>query len=142
MTADADVGLPGDKHSGQKTDVIAAVEKTSPDMMGTVPDHMKLIDVAGSSSLTFECGDLPADAAVLAAGHEPNGYFWEGVVQYLAAGLASQLELDPEAGMFCAMGDRAVLAELREELEGYLDDPQRTTRLIREAEASGFQFDD
>jgi len=47
-------------------------------MMGTVPDHIKLIDVAGSSSLLFECGDLPADAAVLAAGHEPNGYFWEG----------------------------------------------------------------
>jgi hypothetical protein len=46
--------------------------------MGTVPDHMKLIDLAGSCSLTFECGDRPADVAVFAAGHVPNGYFWEG----------------------------------------------------------------
>jgi hypothetical protein len=60
-------------------------------------------------SLTFECGDLPADAAVVAAGHVPNGYFWEGIVQYLAGGLLSQVELDPETDMFCATGDRAVL---------------------------------
>jgi hypothetical protein len=55
---------------------------------------MKLIDLAGSYSLTFECGDLPADVAVFAAGHVPNGYFWEGVVQYFAGGLLSQVELD------------------------------------------------
>ena len=111
-------------------------------MLGTVPDHTRLIDVAGTSCLLFGCGDLPADAAVLAAGHEPNGYFWEGVLQYLAGGLLTQVELDPEAGMFCARGDRAVLGQLREELEEYLDDPDRIARLIREAEASGFQFDD
>jgi hypothetical protein len=77
--------------------------------MATVPGHIKLIDVAGSSSLLFKRGDLPADVAVLAAGHEPNGYFWEGVLQYLAGGLLTQVELDPEAGMFCVRGDRAVL---------------------------------
>jgi len=102
---------------------------------------MKLIDAADSSSLTFECGNLPADVAVFAAGHEPNGYFWEEVLQYLAGGLLSQVELDPEAGLFCAIGDRAVLGRLREELERYLDDPKSIARLIREAEASGFQFD-
>ena len=111
-------------------------------MIGAVPEHMNLIDVAGSSSLTFACGDLPADAAVIAAGHEPNGYFWEGVAQYIAAGLLSQVELDCEAGMFCARGDRAVLGQLREEPAGYLDSPEKIARLIREAEASGFQFDD
>ncbi|HEY2077620.1 MAG TPA: hypothetical protein VGH53_14900 [Streptosporangiaceae bacterium] len=31
---------------------------------------------------------------------------------------------------------------LFEELEGYLDDPDKDAQLIREAEASGFQFDD
>lgn len=103
---------------------------------------MNLIDVAGSSSLTFACGRLPADAAVVATGHEPNGYFWEGVAQYLAAGLISQVELDCEAGMFCASGDRAVLGQLREELGRYLNDPEKMARLVREAEASGFQFDD
>ncbi len=107
-----------------------------------MPDHINIIDVAGSSSLTFACGELPADAAIFAAGHEPNGYFWEGVVEYLAGSLLSRIELDPEAGMFCARGDRALLAQLREELAGYLDDPERIARLIREAEASGFQFDD
>ena len=56
-------------------------------MMGTVPDHMKFIDLAGSCSLTFECGDLPAGVAVFAAGPAPNGYFWEGVVQSFAGGL-------------------------------------------------------
>jgi Immunity protein 51 len=111
-------------------------------MMGTVPDHTKLIDIAGTPSLLFGCGDLPAGTAVLAAGHGPNGYFWEGVLQYLAGGLLTQVELDPEAGMFCARGDRAVLGQLHEELEEYLDDPERIARLIREAEASGFQFDD
>ena len=44
--------------------------------------------------------------------------------------------------MFCARGDRVVLVQLREELEEYLDYPGRIARLIREAEASGFQFDD
>jgi Immunity protein 51 len=103
---------------------------------------MHLTDVGGSTSLTFECGDLPADAAVFAAGHDPNGYFWEGVAQYVAGGLLSEVELDPEAGMFCARGDRAVLGQLREELERYLYDPDKVAHLIREAEASGFQFDD
>jgi hypothetical protein len=41
----------------------------------------------------------------------------------------------------CAKGDRAVLGRLREKLEGYLDDLERIARLIREAEASGFQSD-
>lgn len=107
-----------------------------------MPDHIEFIDVSDVSSLTFACGSLPADAAVFAAGHEPNGYFWEGVAQYLAAGLVSQVELDSEAGMFCARGNRALLGQLGEELEGYLDDPERIAGLITEAEASGFQFDD
>jgi hypothetical protein len=97
---------------------------------------MNLIDLATSSSLTFECGDLPADTAISAAGHEPNGYFWEGVAQYLNAALASRVELDCEAGMFCARGDRAALGQLRGELEPYLDDPERIAQLIRDAEAS------
>jgi hypothetical protein len=102
-------------------------------MMRAVPDHMNLIDFAGSSSLTFSCGDLPADAAVFAAGHEPNGHFWDGVVQYLAAGLLSQVELDSEAGMFCAGGDRVLLGQLREVLAGYLVNPGKIAQLIREA---------
>jgi hypothetical protein len=110
--------------------------------MVAVPDHARLFAIDGLYSLTFMCGDLPADAAIFAAGHEPNGYFWEGVVEYLTRDRPLQVELDPEAGAFFARGDRGVLDQLREELEGYLDDPARIARLFREAEAAGFQFDD
>lgn len=48
---------------------------------------------------------VTADESIASAGHEPNGYFWEGVVQYLAPELAEQLELDSEAGMFAAEGE-------------------------------------
>lgn len=105
-------------------------------------NRTKIIDVADSTSLTFVCGDLPTDDAILAAGHEPNGYFWEGVAQYVAGDLSSELELDSEAGMFCASGERIFLDQLQQTLEPYLDDPEQVARLIREAEASGFEFDD
>jgi hypothetical protein len=59
-----------------------------------MPNHLKMLDIDGATSLTFYCGELPADAAISAAGHEPNGYFWEGMVQYLSPELAELLELD------------------------------------------------
>ena len=80
--------------------------------------------VAGSSSVLSRYGDLPVGAAVLAAGHEPNGYLRERALQDLAGGLLTQAELDPEAGMSCVRGDPAVLCQLREELEEYLDAPR------------------
>jgi hypothetical protein len=99
-------------------------------------------DINGSISLTFYCGELPADEAITAACHEPHGYFWEGMVQYLAPDLANQVELDSEAGMFCAYGDREVLEQLRTLIDPYLDDGERVEVTVREAELSGFQFDD
>jgi hypothetical protein len=46
----------------------------------TLPDvgYSTILDIDGNHSLSFYCGELPADEAVSAAGHEPNGYFWEG----------------------------------------------------------------
>jgi hypothetical protein len=64
-------------------------------MTGTVPDHVKTQLTSLARPLTFECGDLPADVAVFAAGHEPNGCFREGVVHYLTGGLLSQAGLIP-----------------------------------------------
>jgi hypothetical protein len=107
-----------------------------------VPENLRLSDFGGSWSLTLDCGGLPADPAISAAGHEPNGYFWEGVAEFLADDLVSRVDLDPEAGMFCARGDRAVLEQLREQMEPYVADPERIAGLIREAEAAGFVFDD
>ena len=111
-------------------------------MIRGVPDHTNMIDVGGAISLTFYCGELPAEAAIIAAGHEPNGYFWEGMIQYLAPTLADQVDLDSEAGMFSAEGDLAVLEQIRVLIDPYLDDGERVATAIREAEASGFQFDD
>lgn len=107
-----------------------------------MPNHTNLHDINGSISLTFYCGELPADGAINAAGHEPNGYFWEGMVQYLAPSLTDQVELDSEGGMFAAYGDRVVLEQLRDLIDPYLDDGERVSATIREAEASGFHFDD
>lgn len=101
-----------------------------------------MIDIDGSVSLTFYCGELPADGAISAAGHEPNGYFWEGMVQYLAPELAELVELDSEAGMFAAYGERPTLEQLQAIIDPYLDDGERVAVAVREAEASGFQFDD
>ena len=99
-------------------------------------------ETAGSFSLTFPCGDLPADDAVTAADHEPNGYFWEGVAQFLAPDLAAVVEFDSEGSMFCAYGDRGPLARLQQVLEPCLTDPASVSQVIRDATAAGFEFDD
>lgn len=107
-----------------------------------VPNHMILHDADGSPSLTFYCGDLPCDESIVASGHEPNGYFWEGMVEYLAPTLAEELELDSEAGMFAAYAPRATLEQLQALLSPYLDDGALLAAAIKEAEGSGFEFDD
>jgi hypothetical protein len=105
-------------------------------------EYMSLGEVEGSHSLSFSCGDLPVDDAVIAAGHEPNGYFWEGVARYVAPDLMAELELDSEGSMFCAYGGRGVLERLRRLLKPYLEDPAKITKLIGDAEAAGVEFDD
>lgn len=105
-------------------------------------NDMTLLDLDGSATLTFECGDLPSDEGIRPSGHEPNGYFWEGLVQYLAPALVEELELDPEAGMFAAYGSRATLERLQALIAPYLDDGKLVADTVREAEASGFEFDD
>lgn len=101
-----------------------------------------ILDISGTCSLTFYCGELPADGAVAAAGHEPNGYFWEGVATLVAPDLAIRLELDSEAGMFCANGERADLERLQVLLEPLLESPDAIRTVIERADAEGFGFDD
>jgi hypothetical protein len=99
-----------------------------------------LDDVDGEFSLTFSC-DLPVDAAIAAAGHDPNGYFWESVARYVFDE-AADVQFDSEAGMFCAVGDRSTLEALRLTMSGYLSDAAAVTALITRAEVDGFEFDD
>lgn len=104
-------------------------------------EPITVTDFDGGSSVNFDAGTHPADDAVRAAGHEPNGYFWEGVVRYGFPG-AEELELDSEADMFSVTGDRAVLERLAPWLDELLAEPAKITDLIGRAEAEGFEFDD
>ncbi|MFG2040098.1 Imm51 family immunity protein [Dactylosporangium sp. NPDC048998] len=109
---------------------------------------LKLIETgAGKYSLLLNAGTTDVDPVVSELGHEPNGYFWEGVARFLVAhetpGLDGRFRYDPEGGMFCAYGtDRAALEELGTVMAGVATDADRVRRLVRTAEAEGFEFDD
>ncbi|GAA4887966.1 Imm51 family immunity protein [Streptomyces coeruleoprunus] len=101
-----------------------------------------LHDVDGEHSLTLATGDVAADAAVVAAGHEPSGYFWEGLVQFAWPDLAERLDFDSEGGMFCALGTMSDLARLKTALEPVISSPGAVREIVARAETAGFEFDD
>lgn len=102
----------------------------------------KILDIDGTHSLTFYCGELPADEAVTEAGHEPNGYFWDRVATFVAGDLIARLELDSEGGMFSASGAASDLNSLQVVLEPLLVDGTLIAEVIRRAADQGFEFDD
>ncbi|MEV0643508.1 Imm51 family immunity protein [Streptomyces sp. NPDC050619] len=103
---------------------------------------INLHDFEGEHSLTLDAGGLAVDAAVTAAGHEPNGYFWEGLVRFAWPDIAERLDFDSEAGMFCAVGSSSVLTRLKAAVESVITSPEAVRDIIARAEASGFEFDD
>jgi hypothetical protein len=109
---------------------------------------LKLIETSdGKFSLLLEAGTTEVDDVIEELGHEPNGYFWEGLARLLidtqAPELDGRLGFDPEAGMFCAYGqNRDALQELADLLEPAANDPDRMRQLIALAEENGFEFDD
>ncbi|MGS2620068.1 Imm51 family immunity protein [Micromonospora sp. LZ34] len=109
---------------------------------------MELIELPpGKYYLTLDAGTTDVDDVVEELGHEPNGYFWEGIAQLIvtneAPGLAGRFSYDPEGGMFCAHGsDRDALEELAIRMTAVATDAQRVRRLVALAEATGFEFDD
>ncbi|GAA2133888.1 hypothetical protein GCM10009727_27450 [Actinomadura napierensis] len=101
----------------------------------------------GAFSLLLDAGTTRVDELVEELGHEPNGYFWEGVAQFLISTEAQTLEgrfsYDPEGDMFCAYGDdRSALEELATLMSSVATDGDRMRKLITSAEATGFEFDD
>lgn len=112
----------------------------SPSRQG--PTYSRLAEVDGDWRLTFPCGELPADTAVTAAGHEPNGYFWDAIAQFLVPELVGRLDLDSEAGMFCAYGGRGDLEGLQAVLEPLLRASEAIGPLIEQATAEGIVLDD
>lgn len=96
----------------------------------------------GEHSLTLDAGDLAADAAVVATGHEPNGYFWECPVHFAWPDLAERLDFDSEGGMFCALGSLRDLTQLKTALKSVISSPSAVRELVARAETAGFEFDD
>jgi len=109
---------------------------------------LKLIETdPGKYSLLLNAGTTPVDDLIEELGHEPNGYFWEGVAQLLVSAHAPALDgrfsYDPEAGMFCAYGhDRVALQQLERLMATVATDADRMRDLIALAAAEGFEFDD
>ncbi|MEU7019089.1 Imm51 family immunity protein [Streptomyces sp. NPDC046203] len=96
----------------------------------------------GERSLTLNTGGLAVDAAVTAAGHEPNGYFWEGLVRFAWPDIAERLDFDSEAGMFCAVGGSSDLAQLKAAVESVITNPAAVRDIIARAKTAGFEFDE
>jgi Immunity protein 51 len=105
-------------------------------------EPMSIMKIDGEHSLTFYCGELPVDDEIVLAGHEPNGYFWEGIATFLRPDLADRIELDSEGGMFSASGSRRDLMQLRGSLQPMLRDPGSIRALIERAQTQGFEFED
>jgi len=108
---------------------------------------LRMHEHEGRISLLLDCGTTPVEDAIRASGHEPNGYFWEGIATILVeeqlADLEGAFDYDPEAGMFCAVGqDRAALERLGVAMAAVANDAARLAALVVAAEARGFEFDD
>jgi BRCT domain type II-containing protein len=131
--------MPGEEASEE-------AEEGSSDSGGIAP--LKLIETTpGNYSLLMNVGDTKVDELVFKLGHEPNGYFWEGVAEVLVQTEANQLEervnYDPEGSMFCAFGeDKAALNELGVLMASVANGPERMKGVIAKAKEIGFEFDD
>lgn len=102
----------------------------------------------GDDGLSLTCAlETGVDELVIAAGHEPNGHFWEGIAESLirteAPVFSGLYEFDSEAGLFC------VLSEHREVLEGIellmtrtMNEPERFAEVFLRANEMGIRFDD
>ncbi|SEK33814.1 Imm51 family immunity protein [Nonomuraea pusilla] len=109
---------------------------------------MRLLETAsGKFSLLLDAGTTQVDELIEESGHEPNGYFWEGVARFLvsteAPSLEARFQYDSEGGMFCAYGtDQEELRHLGELMSAVATDGDRVRALVAAAEAAGFEFDD
>lgn len=100
-------------------------------------------DVAGAFTTCFFSATLPCTSkTVEALGHEPSGYFWDGVVRWLVdRGKVPDLQTDPECATFYAYGSRDEAEALATALAPYLTDDEAITALLAKAEAADFDLD-
>ena len=110
------------------------------------PIKVEKDSVGDRYSLWLEAGTTDVDDLISELGHEPNGYFWEGIVELLVAteagALEDRFECDPEGGAFVAYSeDRSVLDDLAGRLRAVAADGNRLRTLVQHAESIGFEFD-
>lgn len=111
-------------------------------------EPMRMVETSpGEFSLMLDAGTTDVDEVIEELGHEPNGYFWEGIAQLLvdteAQRLEGRFEYDPEGDMFVAHGsDRPALDELATLMTAVATDADRLRSLVGLAEDRGFEFDD
>jgi hypothetical protein len=111
-------------------------------------DSIDVTEVApGEHRLYLVAGTTDVDDVITELGHEPNGVFWEGIVELLimteVPGLDGRVSFDSEAGAFLAYSsDRAVLDDLAIRLRAIAADGDRVRQLVELAKSRGFEFDD
>ncbi|RDH12625.1 Imm51 family immunity protein, partial [Tsukamurella pulmonis] len=104
-------------------------------------EPLRMLQTApGAHSLILVADGTPSDEAVRALGHEPNGYFWQGIGERLLAGaMAEDIAFDSEAGMFAARSDDPeALTVLGTAMAAVVNDPARLREVVAAAEADGF----
>lgn len=104
--------------------------------------NLTVEDIGHGPSLCLFLDGVPVDDAVRAEGHEPNGYFWQGVAEFVRGDLSSRLEFDCEGSMFAAYGDAELLEQLATSMEPIFNNAEKAVEVIRSASATGFEFDD
>ncbi|ROR53468.1 immunity protein 51 of polymorphic toxin system [Luteococcus japonicus] len=104
--------------------------------------NTRITAIDGTHCLSFDCGGLPVDEAIITRGHEPNGYFWEGIASFAAADIVDAVELDSEGDMFSATGTQSDLERLQAVMEPLTQDEKALEEVMRRAEADGFEFED
>ncbi|PHP52701.1 Imm51 family immunity protein [Actinomyces ruminis] len=110
-----------------------------------LPGYLRLHDLPEFDqwSCCFDVSGPRTTERVADLGHEPNGYFWAGVVRRLVdLGELPEVETDPEGDTFSAFGTHALMERLAQALVPYLTDPDALTAFVTAAEADGFDFDD
>lgn len=101
----------------------------------------------GQYRLYLVAGTTDVDDVISELGHEPNGPFWEGIVELVVATEAPALDgrfwTDSEADAFLAhSSDRVVLDDLATRLRGVTADGDRLRQLVELARSRGYEFDD
>ncbi|MGC5023034.1 Imm51 family immunity protein [Micromonospora sp. DT47] len=111
-------------------------------------DSIDVTEVApGEHRLYLVAGTTDVDDVISELGHEPNGAFWEGIVELLVMtetpALDGRFSSDAEAGAFLAYSsDRAALDDLAVRLRAVAADGSRVRQLVELAKTHGFEFDD